>query len=270
MGEIQRWQLGAESSMERKQVGADPRRTDWVAHDDHLDHVAAELDRQAEEHRKAHDRVCVWWSDRMDALEAKHAAELAEKTKTHIAVLESKDRYYHGKLAELRGELFSLDRDIAEEHGEPALMHFVDGALIGEPCMVHRDFEQALEKLCDIARGCEVKLWVTHSIRYLDQDMLDLVVKKAKRSNHLAGSAVDLNPVYQGVWYTNAKMEDMAAGAPKPVQEFLAGVVNDPTLRWGGQFGVNKDLVHFDSNLVLRDPVEWARRVEQLREERNA
>jgi len=40
--------------------------------------------------------------------------------------------------------------------------------------------------------------------------------------------------------------------------------MNDEFLRWGGAFGVNKDRVHIDSNLVLRDPAEWQRRVKEL------
>lgn len=224
-----------------------PTRT--VPYEDCLAHVAAELDKQAEEHGIALKEI-----HRLETLLTAACREREEVLIRHNA-----------ELAELRGELLSLNREIAEEHGEPALAHFTHPSLIGEPCMIHRDYAPTMIQLCTHAHDCDVKLWVTHSMRRLDQDMLDLAVKKAKRSNHLAGSAVDLNPVYQDVWYTSEMMEDLA-DLPEPVCQFLNDACMDPVLRWGGAFNVNKDRVHFDDNLVLRDPDEWARRVRQLQE----
>ena len=143
------------------------------------------------------------------------------------------------------------------------MMPFKSTCLIGEPCMIHRDAKPMMDRLCYIAFNCKVKLYITHSMRRLNQKLFDTVVKQAERSNHHAGSAVDLNPVYEGVWYTSELMENMES-LPEPVKRFLDKVVYAPELRWGGQFGVNKDRVHFDDDLVRRDPDEWARRVKEL------
>lgn len=209
----------------------------------HGKELTAALEAQAEEHAGEMSRLDKVWCERNDALRVQHDKELADA----------------------RGELLSLDRQIAEEHGEPALIQFEHPALIGEPCMIHRDYKPRMSRLCHLAETCDVKIWVTHSVRYLDQEMLDLVVKRAKRSNHLAGSGVDMNPVYEGVWYTSEMMKDRDS-LPLPVWRFLSAVTVDPNLRWGGAFGVNKDRVHVDSDLVRRDPDEWARRVGELQD----
>ena len=180
------------------------------------------------------------------------------------------------ELAALRGEhetkLALIERLHKEEivfleaqqgNGEPALMHGESAHLIGEPCMIHRAFYSSMIRLIDIAADCDVQLGVTHSMRRLNQKLVGAVIEAAARSNHHAGSAVDMNPVYQGIWYTNEMMKDWD-NLPAPIQVFLRRVMNDEFLRWGGAFGVNKDRVHIDSNLVLRDPAEWQRRVKEL------
>ena len=188
----------------------------------------AALAAQAEEHlcrRKSDDAD---WGDRFMALSREHAKELAEA----------------------RGE------------GEPALMHFQHLRLIGEPCMIHRDYEPTMDRLVDIANECDVKLYITHSMRRLNQKLVGAIVEQAERSNHHAGSALDLNVVYEGVWYTSEMME-RREDLPSPVRRFLHGVRADSNLRWGGDFA-DKDPVHFDDDLVRRDPDEWARRVKEL------
>lgn len=206
-----------------------------VYYKDHLADKKAALAAQAEGHESTLEAL------RTNLINC-HNAEFNRIRTQHAA-----------ELAALRGE------------GEPALIHYERTRLIGEPCMIHRAALLMMKRLCDIAADCEVELWVTHSMRRLNQKLFGKVVEEAERSNHHAGSAVDLNPVYQGVWYTNAMMEDMES-LPTPVQLFLNTVGFGEDLRWGGQFGINKDRVHFDDNLVLRDPDEWARRVRQLQE----
>lgn len=208
----------------------------WVLYDDHLADKKAALEAQAACNETNLTLKYESWRMRMDALNTKHAAELAA----------------------LRGE------------GGPALLTFTheDINALREGCnpvRIHRDFEPSFLRLCGIADNCGVEMWPTHSIRYIDQEMLDLVVKKAKRSNHLAGSGVDLNPVYDGVWYTNEKMNGFT-NLPPPVKKFLNNVGFDAVLRWGGTFGVNKDRVHFDDDLVRRDPAEWSRRTKELQD----
>ena len=206
----------------------------WVGFTDHRIALAA----QAEEHRKILINNDTDWANReairRKALEDKHAQELAEA----------------------RGE------------GEPALLTFTwrDVCALREGCepvRIHRDFKPSFLHLCDIADDCGVEIWPTHSVRRLNQNLYDKVVEEAERSNHHAGSAIDMNPVYDDVWYTSERMKDRDK-MPSPVWKFLYNVMDDKVLRWGGAFHVNKDCVHFDDNLVLRDAAEWAKRVREV------
>ncbi len=221
--------------------------------------VAAALEAQAEEHKKDLSRIALqqeeYWSNACARIRREHAADLAEKQADRVKEINSLKAKHTAELAALRGE------------GEPALIQFENLCLIGEPCMIHRDYRPAMERLVNIAYDCQVKIWVTHSFRPLNAKLVDKIVEEAERSNHHAGSGIDMNPVYQDVWYTNEMMKDFVS-LPLPIRNFLNAVTHSPDLRWGGTFGVNKDRVHIDSNLVLRDPAEWQRRVEQLRGER--
>ena len=192
-----------------------------------------------------------------------HVAALAAQAEEH----EKSDRLIASLVDRQTVQIEELRKELAEARGEgPALIRFERHRLIGEPCMIHRDFAPTMRRLVEIAINCDVKLWVTHSMRRLDQKLVGAIVKAAKRSNHHAGSAIDMNPVYQGVWYTSEMMAN-TLDLPGPVQKFLGSVMEDPDLRWGGQFGVNKDRVHIDSDLVRRDPDEWAKRVKEWRGE---
>ncbi len=252
---------------------------------DALDHEAAALEAQAEDHREKVTRLQAQNSQnladqaqrhrkkfirlvgerndsdiRFGQLKDKHATELAARDE-HLEVALSQHILWQRRHDAVKAELAALRGE-----GEPALIHFESDWIIGEPCMIHRDFEPALERLCIIAREFKVSIGVTHSMRRLNQKLVGAIVEAAARSNHHAGSAVDGNPVYRGIWYTSKMMEDFES-LPSPVQQFLCEVGDSADLRWGGSFGINKDRVHFDDNLVLRDPAEWQRRVEELRGE---
>jgi len=287
---IQRWESRPEAML-LTGVGV------WVKYDAHLADKKAALEAQAEENRGklAHEEE--QWANALNLARLKHTAKLATKNAEHDAsdrllasLLDEKDAELAAKDEELNNlnaclrtaisqrdvwqRLHSEDlAQLAALRGErePALMHYKNARLIGEPCMIHRDFQRPLYRLCNIANSCGVDLWVTHSMRPLGQKLVDAIVEQAARSNHHAGSAVDLNPVYESVWYTSKMMEDLGGEnfhrLPVPVRSFLNAVIADPDLRWGGSFGINKDRVHFDSDLARCDPAEWQRRTTQLAEE---
>lgn len=235
--------------------------------------LAAALEAQAEEHKaelqSEKSRIALmqekYWSAVCMRSDAKHTAELAAKDEGHAYALKDIHQLETLLAAACKQREEVLIQHVAELAvlREPALAHFTHPSLFGEPCMIHRDYAPTMIQLCTIAHDCEVKLWVTHSMRRLSQKLFDKVVEEAERSNHHAGSAVDLNPVYQGVWYTSEMMEDLT-DPPEPVVQFLNDVRMDPILRWGGAFNVDKDRVHFDDSLVLRNSEEWARRVTDL------
>lgn len=230
-----------------------------VFYSDHLADKKAALEAQAEGHNSLLQREQDLRGRVVDAARRQHDKEIEALLREHaesdrlIATLVDRQA---AELAALRGE------------GEPALVQFEHPNLIGEPCMIHRDYRPTMERLCDIAHSCDADLWVTHSMRRLNQKLVGAIVEQAERSNHHAGSACDLNVVCDRARYTSrdlipSKLEKLAPG--HPVAGFIEAVRTDNVLRWGGSF-VTPDCVHFDDNLVLRDPAEWQRRVEELRD----
>jgi hypothetical protein len=76
------------------------------------------------------------------------------------------------------------------------------------------------------------------------------VVPPSETSNHLVGHAVDINIVYNGVWYNAARLRNYAS-LPQAIKNFITGCKRNG-LRWGGDF-TQSDPVHFDDNLYLKD-----------------
>ena len=86
--------------------------------------------------------------------------------------------------------------------------------------------------------------------READAPVQNAVVPASETSNHLVGHAVDINIVYNGVWYNSARLSNYAS-LPQAIKNFITGCKRNG-LRWGGDF-TRSDPVHFDDNLYLRD-----------------
>lgn len=221
---------------------------------------ATELAAQAEEHK----RIVLEQRIQLDAtrvnqinqIQAKHAKEMESNEKAWQTTYGRIKTEHAADLAALRGE------------GEPALIQFEHPRLIGEPCMIHRDFRPAVQMLGAIAEDCDVRLHITHSMRRLNQRLVGAIVREAERSNHHAGSAVDLNVVCDGAYYTSEHLtfeKILNLLDTHPVRRFILAAKDGPNcIRWGGSWG---DAVHFDDNLVLRDAAEWERRVKDLQDD---
>ena len=223
---------------------------DVVFYPDHVADKAAALAAQAEEHKAE-------LAERLLSAEIAYSDTLEQVTATHVE-----------SLAALRRKLGPEPVLFHYEH--PSLIVSIDGKeFTGEPCMIHRDFKPSMDRIVTAAHNADVQLFVTHSVRRLDQVLEDTVVEQALRSNHHAGSGVDLNVVCDGEWFNSEKLRwGNVSGHENghSVRRFLSAVRLDDTLRWGGNFS-KPDPVHFDDNLVLRDPDEWQRRVTAIREE---
>lgn len=240
-------------------------------YDDAVAHEAAALEAQAEEHakerQKALSKIALqqeeYWSGECARIRSEHAAEMEAMRNKHAQIVTAMQFEHAADLKALRRELAPRD-PVLFTYKQPGPHDAL--AKSSEKVTIHSDFELSFLRICEIAEECGVQLHITHSVRRLNQKLQDKVVEEAERSNHHAGSAIDANPVYEGVWYTNAMMGDWD-GLPDPVAYFLSAVADDPDLRWGGAFDVNKDCVHIDDDLARRDPDEWLRRVEAIREE---
>jgi hypothetical protein len=89
-----------------------------------------------------------------------------------------------------------------------------------------------------------------NGFREADQPVRNAVVPPSATLNHLVGHAIDINIVYNGVWYNAARLGNYA-NLPQPIKNFISGCIRNG-LRWGGNFS-DSGPVHFDDNLYLRD-----------------
>ena len=79
----------------------------------------------------------------------------------------------------------------------------------------------------------------------------------------MAGHAIDMN-----VFYNNrtksANSQELAKypAVAEPVRRFIKSIIDDPALRWGGNFQ-DKDPVHIDDNLN-HDMASWDKRYQAM------
>lgn len=129
----------------------------------------------------------------------------------------------------------------------------------GRQILIHREFLPVLKGLESHAEKRGVKLLVTSSYRPPQAAVKDIIVTPAKKSNHLAGHAVDLNVWFNGKLYESTELRKEALPMlPQPVQGFIDDIRRNPIMRWGGDFET-ADPVHVDDGFNLRHETEWER-----------
>lgn len=133
----------------------------------------------------------------------------------------------------------------------------------GKPCRADVEFIPALEKINGYAKQANVRIHVTSSFR-TTTNVRGAIVKPATYSNHLAGHGIDMNVVYGNGGWANSTMLAKYPNVPQPVKYFLSLIINDPELRWGGNFN-DKDPVHIDDHLN-KDLTVWRKRYQVMQE----
>lgn len=119
-------------------------------------------------------------------------------------------------------------------------------------------FVSSLEKINAYAVKNNVQVYVTNAYRR-DTHVPGAIVPPASMSNHKVGHAIDMNLKYDGgknansVYMHPSNRDNWVA----PVRGFLDDIINDPSLKWGGEFHTNVDPVHIDDRLNHNDPEEW-------------
>ncbi|MEM7374377.1 MAG: papain-like cysteine protease family protein [Bacteroidota bacterium] len=136
------------------------------------------------------------------------------------------------------------------------------GANFKNEAVVDVDFLPAIKRIQGYAAKRQVTLYITSSFRPLDWKPKEkTVVTPARKSNHYAGHAIDMNVIYKGTWYNSVKMrKSNFPHLPESVKGFLADIRNDTELRWGGDFQ-NEDTVHIDDFLNANE-ANWQARVD--------
>ncbi|GGW36940.1 peptidoglycan-binding protein [Arenibacter certesii] len=127
------------------------------------------------------------------------------------------------------------------------LIFFEGSRFRGKACRTDILFAPMLEKVNDYAERSQVYVYVTSSFR-TSTNVAGAIVKPASRSNHMAGHAIDMNVIYGNGQLANSKVLNHYPAVDEPVRQFISYIINDPQLRWGGQFRI-KDSVHIDDNL---------------------
>ena len=157
--------------------------------------------------------------------------------------------------------------DLAEQnlpnHASP-LAIYEGSRFIGKPCRADVNFVPLLDRINDYAEQAQVFIYVTSSFR-TTTNVNGAIVPPATFSNHLAGHGIDMNLAYGNNQFANSTVLRRYPNVDPPVKKFLKSIIDDPDLRWGGNFNT-KDPVHIDDGLNINDRLEWKRRYNAMQE----
>lgn len=154
--------------------------------------------------------------------------------------------------------------DLAEQNlpsKKSPLVLFEASNFSGKPCRADEEFIPSLEKINGYAKQANVFIYVTSSFR-TTTNVRGAIVKPATFSNHLAGHGIDMNVQYGNGGWANSKVLAKYPNVPEPVKYFLKLIIDDPKLRWGGNFNTT-DPVHIDDHLN-KDRAAWKKRYEVM------
>jgi len=147
---------------------------------------------------------------------------------------------------------------------------FQHDSFVGEAARVDQDFVQDLERLAEYASQCQLKIWVTSSLRSLDNQVKGAIVKPASKSCHHIGHAIDMNILYEAKLY-NSKMlrKNNHSNLPGDILQFFEMIKLDMVLRWGGNFRT-QDPVHIDNNFYNRQRIFYLAKLDSRVSQANA
>jgi len=131
----------------------------------------------------------------------------------------------------------------------------------GKPCRADVEFVPMLEKINTYAEQAGVFVFVNSSFR-TTTNVAGAIVKPATFSNHLAGHGIDMNLAFDNGGFANSKVLVKYPNVPEPVRKFLKSIIDDPKLRWGGNFRTT-DPVHIDDGLN-QDMAKWEKRYQAM------
>lgn len=144
---------------------------------------------------------------------------------------------------------------------------FYHESFIGKPVKCHRDFTPTLEIIADLAKKCDVQVFIVSSLRKPHKTLSGAIVKPASMSNHFVGHAIDINLFSPRIGFLSSKRlykEYLASSeAPAEASYFMSEISNHPSIRWGGDF-VRQDPVHIDDSLNVRNKDLWIEKYENI------
>lgn len=134
----------------------------------------------------------------------------------------------------------------------------------GKTLMCHPFFVPALDLFCQYLKVTGCSVLITSSFRE-DTNVKGAIVTPAQMSNHLVGCAFDCNifDKKKKLWNSEA-LGIFAPEHPKydhtivnEILQLLMLVRRSSTLRWGGDFRNNPDVVHFDNAINIKNEIKW-------------
>ena len=140
-----------------------------------------------------------------------------------------------------------------------ALVTYVGSEFQGKKVLADKLFVPHLNQINALAKTHGVKIHVTSSWR-ANANVAGAIVTPAKKSNHMAGHAIDMNLVFPGGWANSSYLKrSNEANWHSAVAGFINAIRADATLRWGGDFRT-QDPVHIDDGLNIHNPTLWEER----------
>lgn len=153
---------------------------------------------------------------------------------------------------------------LAENHlpgGNSPLVIYQGSRFRGKPCQADVEFLPMLKKINTFATQANVHIFVTSAFR-TSTNVQGAIVTPAKKSNHLAGHAIDMNVMHGNGQLANSSILRQYPNVPEPVRLFIKAVIDDPKLRWGQSFN---DPVHIDDHLN-KDLSKWEKRYQAMQQ----
>jgi hypothetical protein len=154
------------------------------------------------------------------------------------------------------GSLVTIEESGSSSDPTLLLTTFQNDRFTGHVATVDADFVPHLDRIAGFAEECELKVFVTSSLRQPEGGLSNAIVTPAKRSNHFVGHAIDMNLQLNNGAFFNSSALTKLSSQPEAIRRFIALVRNDPELRWGGDFPT-PDVVHIDDGLNVRHPDIW-------------
>ena len=131
----------------------------------------------------------------------------------------------------------------------------------GKQILIHKRFIRYLKRVDKCAKDNNLVLSINSSYRHKGKIKYVRKVKPVRNSNHVAGFAIDFNPILNNEKYFSSNLSlKYLHKQPKEIKNFIACIRKDEDLRWGGVFN---DPIHIDFPLNKKYPKRWDKYGEQ-------
>ena len=178
--------------------------------------------------------------------------------------------YVHGAYVERLPDNIVSDKPTDGISSEFRSVSYDNPEFIGEKVKVDIDFVRALNRVANYAADAGLKIWVTSSLRPLNNQVRGAIVPPAARSCHHIGHAIDMNLMHNGTLYNSSKLKrSNLPNLPQAIQQFINAIRQDGELRWGGDFS-NEDPVHIDDDFFHKQELLYLAKLQDRVDQLNA